>query len=141
MNFDIVPYEGAGPLRLGMTKDEVRTVMPEEPDDMHQIRAPYTDVFREARIFVYYTEENGVCEAIEFTEPTIAIFNGKQINGVSFIEAKNWLEKFDDGLNLDESGASSPKLGIGLYAPGYDEDPDSPVEAVIVFTRGYYETV
>lgn len=116
--------------------------MPEKPEDMHDIRGAYTDFFSNSIVFVYYTEEHGICEAIEFCQPTKALFNGRPLNGVPFIEAKQWLEQFDNALEDEENvGVTSNKLGIGLYAPDYDEDeePEALVEAVIVFRKGYYD--
>ena len=115
MEFVIKPYESAGPIKIGMTKEEVRSFMPEAPEDDHY-----------------------------FCEPPIAILEGKPINGVPFIEAKNWLENFDSELEEERFvGVTSFKLGVGLYAPNYydDEDPTIPVEAVIVFKKGYYDNI
>ncbi|WP_341322165.1 hypothetical protein NSQ62_01455 [Solibacillus sp. FSL H8-0523] len=142
MKFVIKPYESVGPIKLGMTKEGIRRVMPEEPEDDHYFRGPYTDHFVQMSFFAYYTGEDGVCEAIEFSDPSIAILEGKPINEVPFIEAKNWLEKFDPELKEERfEGVTSNKLGVGLYAPNYydDEDPTIPVEAVIVFRKGYYD--
>lgn len=89
-----------------------------------------------------FQEEDGVCEAIEFCEPTKAVFNERPLNGIPFIEAKKWLQNFDNELDEEVGvGVTSYKLGFGLYAPAYDEDeePDAPVEAVIVFSKGYYD--
>ena len=96
------------------------------------------------RFFAYYTGEDGVCEANQFCAPSIAILEGKQINGVPFIEAKNWLGNFDSELKEERFvGVTSNKLGVGLYAPDYydDEDPTIPVEAVIVFKKSYYDKI
>ncbi|MEC0264531.1 hypothetical protein [Paenibacillus anseongense] len=59
------------------------------------------------------------------------------LNGIRFIEAKQWLKQFDNSLEEDVVGVTSYKLGIGLYAPDYDEDeePEALVEAVIVFKK------
>ena len=142
MEFLIKPYESVGPIKLGMTKEELRSVMPEAPNYDHYFWGPYTDHFVQMSFFVYYTGEDGVCEAIEFCDPSIAILEGKPINGIPFIEAKNWLENFDAELKEERFvGVTSNKLGVGLYAPDYydDEDPTIPVEAVIVFKKGYYD--
>ncbi|SDP23279.1 hypothetical protein SAMN04487897_1528 [Paenibacillus sp. yr247] len=142
MDFHIKPYESVGPISLGMTKEQVRSVIPEKADEKHDIRGGYTDFFVNSVVFAYYTEENGFCEAIEFCQPTKAIFNGRPLNGVPFIEAKKWLEQFDNELEYEDSvGVTSYKLGIGLYAPDYDEDeePGAFVEAVIVFRKGHYD--
>ena len=116
--------------------------MPEKPDDDHYFRGPYTDYFIKSSLFAYYTGENGVCEAIEFCQPTTGMFQGKPLNRVPFIEAMNWLKNFDYNLKVEEFiGVKSFKLGIGLYAPNYfmKEDPEESVEAVIVFRKGLYD--
>ena len=63
MEFVIKPYESVGPIKLGMTKEEIRSVMPEAPEDDHYFRGPYTDHFVQMSFFAYYTGEDGVCEA------------------------------------------------------------------------------
>lgn len=144
MEFVIKPYESVGPIKLGMTKEEIRNIMPEAPDIHHIVRDTYTDFFMELLFFAYYTGEDGVCEAVEFCDPSIAILEGKPINGVPYIEAKNWLEKLDPDLEEERDvGVKSYKLGVGLYAPDYydDEDPTIPVEAVIAFRKGYYDNI
>ena len=35
MEFVIKPYESVGPIKLGMTKEEIRKIMPEAPRDSH----------------------------------------------------------------------------------------------------------
>jgi hypothetical protein len=141
MDFLIKPYESVGPISLGMTKEQVRSVMTEKPEDKHAIRGTYTDYFKDSAVFAYYTEENGYCEAVEFCYPTRAIFNGRPLNGVTFNEAKKLLKQFDNELEEEDEGVTSHKFGIGIYAPNYDKDemPDALVEAVIVFRKGYYD--
>ena len=142
MKFVIKSYEGVGPLKLGMTKEAMRAAMPEEPGNDHHFRGPYTDHFSQSSVFAYYTAEHGICEAIEFCYPTIGILEGKPLNSVPFKDAKNWLQSFDNELNEEKFvGVTSHKLGVGLYAPDfYDEEDDhTPVEAVIVFRKGYYD--
>jgi hypothetical protein len=39
---------------------------------------------------------------------------------------------------LDETGFTSNEFGFGVYAPFAVEEPDDPIESVIVFERGYY---
>ncbi|MDQ8739454.1 hypothetical protein [Paenibacillus sp. LHD-38] len=142
MEFIIKPYESAGPITIGMTKEQVRSAMSDRPEKNHIIRGTYTDFFSETCVFVYYTEENGVIEAIEFCEPTKAIINGQLLNVVPFFEAKKVLQKYDKDL-VEElgSGVTSYKLRIGLYAPKYyvEDDPGTPAVAVIVFRKGYYD--
>ena len=142
MEYGIKSYEGLGPIRLGMTKEEVRAVMNEDPANRHYFRGPYTDVFEEYGIYVYYTAENGFCEAIEFVLPTVGVLYGKPINKLPYFEVKKWLEQLDNELEEEAFlGAKSYKFGISLYAPqAYAEgQEDWLTEAVMVFRKGYYD--
>ncbi|MET3696527.1 hypothetical protein SAMN05877753_103227 [Bacillus oleivorans] len=85
MDYVIEPYESVGPIKLSMTKEEIRCLMPEKPANDHYFRGPYTDFFVKSGLFAYYIGENGVCEAIEFSQQTTAIFQEKHINSVPFI--------------------------------------------------------
>ena len=44
-----------------------------------------------------------------------------------------------DSVKKDETGFTSNKYGIGIYAPNKDWELDCKIEAVIVFKKGYYD--
>jgi hypothetical protein len=141
MEFEITPYVGVGPIALGMTRSEVRRRLeaPVEPFMKSQTGAAPTDAFDTLGIHAHYDSDER-CEAVEFgrllTRPT---FRGQQLLGQPFAEIHAWLQTIDPDVDSDSSGLTSLTFGFGLYAPSALDDPQSPIEGVIVFKRGYYD--
>ncbi len=50
--------------------------------------------------------------------------------------AANFLRNID--IKMDSDGATSYKLGIGLYVPTIKKSKKELVQGVIVFKKGYY---
>jgi hypothetical protein len=142
MRFTILPYQGAGALRFGMTVAEIRkqlhpnaaTPFQKSPSSSHP-----TDAFDELGANVYY-QKDGRCEAIEFAEPAIPLFEKSKLIGVPFSKVAKLLRSLDDKLEIDESGLTSYKLGLAIYCPGHQEKPSMIVHGVFVFERGYYDS-
>jgi hypothetical protein len=97
-----------------------------------------TDAFEELLVHVYYAANGGMCEFIEFGGGSARpILHGKDLLSEPFSELRDWFRTLDPTMTEDATGLESPALGIGLYAPYADEEPDRPPEGVSVFKRGY----
>lgn len=122
--FVIEPYVGAGPLRLGATARTHRKAVRD---------------LAERDIRVYY-KDTGECEAMEFSDSSRPqpIFLGVRPIGQSYRKMLAWLRKHDPEVIVHWAGLTSLKFGVGFYAPAARQAPQLPVEAVIVFERGYY---
>ena len=138
MNFEIVPYVGAGCIKLGMERAEIRKC--------------FNNIYRESKkssstgntsdvfdcCYVYYKEQD-TCEAIEFFGEAQATIDGKIMLGEPYSRVKNMFEAIDNSISFGDSGFTSFKYGVGVYAPFAQDEPDEPVESVIVFEKGYYD--
>jgi hypothetical protein len=140
MNLNIIPYIGVGPIRFGMSRNEVRQMVghPAKPFLKGPDAIIPTDAFDDIGLHVFYKKDD-TCEAIEMFLAADPTFEGKHLIERPFDRVLDWLQKFDDSLDVDNTGATSKKCGIGIYAPNCEESPSDPVEAVIVFERGYYD--
>jgi hypothetical protein len=141
MEFEITPYVGVGPITFGMTRAEVRRRLDAPVDSF--MKAPTSlapaDAFDTLGIHVHYDADDR-CEAVEFGRLlTIPTFRRQPLFGQSFAEIERWLRMIDPDVRSDLSGLTSLKFGFGLYAPSALHEPQSPVEGVIVFRRGYYD--
>lgn len=138
MEFLIKPYVGAGKILLGMTSQQIHAVLQIKPDKFKKFEDDEfdTDDFKWCQV---YYKKPGVCEAIEFFENANVIINNKTILGKKYSEIKAIFERMDDSLEFDAIGLTSLKYGVGVYAPFAEDEPDEPVESVIVFERGYYD--
>jgi len=152
--YEIEPYEGIGPIRLGMTREEIRAIFLEED------RKPATmkrgsdkqpaDYYPTLGLFVYYRAP-GVCEFVQMFGPPptfftrgpssfqgpifLPTFQGRTLLGRPYRQTLAWLRKRDpatteDGLSLH--------LGMALYNGSVDGHLNR-VESVSIFVKGYYD--
>jgi hypothetical protein len=151
VEYPIEPYVGVGPIRLGMTVDEVRAAVGSVAHPLRKGRKSTwdTDYFRELGYFVYY-KDPGICEAVEFGDVTMPTWSGRPLLGRPllgrpFQEVHDFLKAADPSLQVDASGLTSLVLGIGIYVESLvtdwvaeTQDWEQDTEGVIVFERGYY---
>jgi hypothetical protein len=50
------------------------------------------------------------------------------------------IKTIDPEVELNDSGLISRKFRFGLYADGVRKRPEVPIQGVIVFEKGYYES-
>lgn len=134
--FEITSYEGAGPIRFGMTIKQVRATM--EPFDsrlktqaQNQFAKHPTDYFLTLGVAVHY-DGHGQCEAIEFSGPAIPQYKGKNLIDQDREAAESWISSQDRDVEIEPPDITSHKLGIAFFVP------ELPVESVLVFKRGYF---
>ena len=140
MDFAVMPREGIGPVKLGMSREQVRAVLGIAPKVFRQniFATADTDYFESLGIMADYDRE-GRCEfitAVDWAHPT---FDGKSVVGIPYAECKAWFERLDPALEFDGAGFASKKLSISVYAGSAEKSPSDPVEAVHVFVEGYYD--
>lgn len=140
MQLEIKPYVGVGPIRFGMTVEEVRKAVGQKPNPFRKTPDEVipTDAFDEIGLHACY-KEPGVCEAVEMALAADPTFQGHRLIERPFDEVLGWLRTLDDSVEVEDCGLTSYKLGIGLYAPEISDNISAPVEAVIVFEKGYYD--
>jgi hypothetical protein len=139
MKHEIKPYVGFDQIKFGMTADAVRSGI---GGKFHQFEKTFdsemlTDAFEDKGIHVYY-KKPGVCEAIEFGYPADPLFMGNNLIGEPFKEVKKIFLKLDDSIEIDDTGFTSYKFGIGVFVPTLKKSTNEIVQGVIVFEKGYY---
>jgi len=141
MNLQISPYEGVGPIKLGMTQDEVRKAVGTDFKLFMKgsTSAMPTDDFIGTGIHVFYRKP-GLCEAVEMFSPASPTFRGYRLIGIPFSQLATYFRQEDQSTEIDAGGLTSQLLGVGLYVPFLKESQDSSVESVIVFEKGYYNS-
>lgn len=139
--FEITPYVGAGLIKFGMKREEVRKLMSEyEPRVSWETSysEPTIDRYDKAGVNVHYDSTDKVI-ALEFYEPAHVVFNGIELSKLPAYEAYKLMASLDKDIAIDGDGLTSFKFGIGFYEPNYEEKPFLPVEAIIIFIEGYYD--
>jgi hypothetical protein len=141
MIYEIEPYVGVGPIRLGMTREEVHTtILEQRKPTMHRGREKPGDFFPALGLFVDYRAP-GSCEFVEFalSSPVSPTLHNQAFLGQAYRLARAWFEAADPDLETDGAGLISRRFGIALYAGSAEKEPDEPVEAVAVFEKDYYD--
>lgn len=138
MVFKIIPYKGVGEIEFGMSRDKVRELFNNAYVEFIKSTNSENTTDDFSDIHVYYNNLNE-CEAVEIYEASSVTYCNMEIFRASYSEVKEMLEQLDNTLDINEAGFTSYKFGIGVFAPYAEDEPNEPVESVIVFTKGYYE--
>jgi hypothetical protein len=138
VTYEIEPYVGVGPLRFGMSREEVKRALGGEPRVFKKspLSDALTDAFDESGVHIYYNADDGCC-AVELATPASPVLNGQALLGRPFSELRAMFEELDPALKSDGAGLTSPLFGVSLYAPFARKEPEEPVEAVLAFEEGY----
>lgn len=139
MIIEHLEYIGAGPIRFGMTQNQVRSVIPVAFKSFKRTKDSVfpTDAFESEGIYVLY-KSPGVCEAVEVTSPSDVLFRGTPCIGQNYHTVFNLIRSIDTSVEVEEAGFTSYELGIGAYIPELTDSTEAPIESVILFEKGYY---
>jgi hypothetical protein len=139
MNYEVIPLEGIGEIRFGMSFQIVRALVGGYKTFMRDSSSVFPcDYFSKSGIFAYY-DADGVLEAVELVDPAIPIFDGVNLFGMSFESVMDFLMSKDPSVSREVDGAISFALGISVYAPQAVKNSSISCESVVVFKAGYYD--
>ncbi|MCW2396650.1 MULTISPECIES: hypothetical protein [unclassified Sphingobium] len=93
------------------------------------------DYWSKEGVFAYYDDAE-LLEALEFSKPSDPTLQGESLTTVMMGEAIDYLLMLDPELRLEPGGATSSKVGVGVWSS--TGEPDQPVMSVITFGPGYY---
>jgi hypothetical protein len=132
--FNILPYQGVGPIRFGMGRDELRDKLGEFSSFSHS--RGNTDNF--GYIKVEYDRDS--CRAVMLNLPFEPIFKGKTLlkNG-SINNLTKWLDSLNGILDIDIDGVKSYRFGIALSTESYNLFGNKRPNSMTVFRVGYFD--
>ena len=139
MRLSILPLQGAGELRFGMSVDEARAHATGRFSTFRRTpQANPCDFYEDQGMFLYY-DDDGKLEAIEWanTAQPQPILAGMALLGKSFGEAKSDLRSLSTRLEEELDGAIAFDLGVSIWVPLARDT--APVESVLAFREGYYD--
>jgi hypothetical protein len=142
MDYTIHPFEGVGPIKLGMTPQQVRAVLGEPDESFKKFDDDFpTDSYYSLSIHVLY-EHPGICNEIwlflEPDDPTSGCnptFQGYGLKGRTFAELKPWFQKLGTPVQHFDIGCSFLKYGVYVTSQHYSyhqRNIDEPVDTVSV---------
>jgi hypothetical protein len=141
MDYTIYPYEGVGPIRLGMTQQEIRAILGEPEETVKKVPSSEypLDYYVQLGIQVFY-KKTWVCDSIEMVNNAKPTFQGQSFFDTPYSELKRWFQQIDNSVEIENSGLTSYTFGIALYFSHDEElEPDKSALTVFVFERGYYD--
>ena len=133
---EITPYVGVGELQFGMHCDEVRELLGEA---YRRIDNRYTPGYRlcTGELNLDFSQDDRLI-AVEGSVDAGFCCQGIVLAGRPFNEVYKALKALDPEIKADRDGATSLRLGIGLYVPTIKKSKKEPVQGVIAFRKGYY---
>lgn len=132
----ILPVMGCEQMPFGMDRSRLQSSLGGRVRS--PARHPDEDYFQDEGLFAYFDNEQRL-KAVEFFAPAQAWLDNWQLLGMPLGQAKRILQSVGGVVVDEDAGATCFNIGIGLYAPFARDDPDDPVETVIVFRQGYYD--
>jgi hypothetical protein len=137
MDYTIYPYEGVGPVRLGMTRQEIRGILgkPEKTFQKFPDKPPADKYWNKLHLIIHF-KESDICDGIQIFPPAQPTFQGVNLLiDEPYSQIKDWWEQQDPNIEFNDVGLKAHSHGIALYAPYLDE----PVKHIYVFERGHYD--
>lgn len=131
-DFDFLGRADVGLIRVGMTRDEVRSVLEGPCDEFFKsadAEVP-TDAYDELGIHVYFDGGLAVV-GVEFLKWAQLVWRGQRLVGAEAQVVQQFLAGQGQVLELNNSGFNVENLGLRFYAPDIGED-GAIVEAVYV---------
>lgn len=140
MDYRINPYESLENISLGLNRKEIREFLKESHIEFYRNKFSKTpvDFYEALGLFINY-DENFSCEAIEIVQPANPILFSVQLLKKSYALIEEQIAEWDNELEITNTGFTSYKFGVGVYAPNKDESPNEAAESVIIFKKGYYD--
>lgn len=129
--FKIKFLEGTDTIKIGMTSQEIQTIVGEIPEQVTKggVKNP-VDMY--SFCFIYY-DNDGKCEGIEFFSNAEVELNGISVFQKSTKEVMEILKALDPNLDIEDDDIfSSIKYSIGIYGTG------GKVETLYVGREGCY---
>ena len=144
--FDIRPFDGVGPVKFGMTKQ----------DFAHLFTHVYTSFFKVTTnkyrsdhneyvgLIVHYDDEGKIEEIEILPNPqytdTKLYFDGTEITHFTMDDAWKFFKKRAKDWQKDTYGYTSRKLGIAIYRHNWESKND-PVDSYYIWKHGVWEDV
>ena len=149
-NYSVQPFVGVGPVRLGMSRSEVRSRFTEAPKTFRKgsSTGPATDAFHNGAFQVFYDGQTDTAEYIELSRDADfhALYREVNVFATPADEVAAFVSR---DASYDESEREFPysyifrQLQLSLWRPVLPEDDESGrfFSTIGVGRKGYYDDV
>jgi hypothetical protein len=134
ITFDLVPYSSIGSIVVNQKRDVVRSLFDCKVEEFYKtpLSSVPTDEMVGKNLHVFYDDEFS-CKGVEIFKPNRVVVDGKNILNEKTSLVKEALVSSGCEISLESSVLECNDLGLSLYIPDLDEDPDALVESVYVY--------
>ncbi|GKX33704.1 MAG: hypothetical protein MnENMB40S_13220 [Rhizobiaceae bacterium MnEN-MB40S] len=142
MEYDFQPYIGAGPLRFGMTTDEITNILgaPDMIEYFSNVPEYSLEYAYDRNGFSIYFNKEGCVEAMLFMPNTGLIFAGKNLKTVPLLSLRSWVWENDREIEEVEGfDFCSYRFGFFTTSLSTNHDPDTSAYSIMMFRRNYVE--
>lgn len=140
MRWEIDRLKGVGEIVFNQERSDVRRAvqLPEEPRVYAQSEAivPH-DTYEDEGLFVMYDKYNR-CGAVEFMKRVEVIWKNVDLFSLSYPDALFLLKQEGNGVVESDKDAIWFDLGIALFAPDKETNPEAKIESITVFRENYF---
>jgi hypothetical protein len=118
-----------GSINLGMTRAEIIDLIEESNFSRNDSIYGRTDSHHKYELIVEYDKETDFCNRITVSSPAELWYEGKNILGLGWVDALNWMKELDSSCELDEDQSFpcciSHKLQMSINSSDTGEGFDS----------------
>jgi hypothetical protein len=139
ISYDLRLKESVGPINLGVTRQEVRSILGEpwrsSEDSLHN-----TDHYTPIRLPIDYEPDTEICRGIEVLNGAELTFRNNNIFDLSWENMYQWMLENDPDLDIrgDRYTFISHRLGIAAGTSHSDSLGEEAIETIVVFSDGYW---
>lgn len=143
LNFDIRPFDGAGSIKFGMTKQEFAHafthVYRSSLKSDKKFRSDYNDY---VGLAVHYNNDGKVEEIEIFPNPKYTdarvLFQSVDITDFNMQEAWEFFKEYATDWEKDVYGYTSRSFGLSIYQHNWESEND-PVDSYYIWKKGVWE--
>ena len=142
MEFTFYPYEGFGPVKFLMSRDEVRKIMGLPYKDVTRMtnNGPYIRDFVVKQLFIGYNDELK-CNRFELCKgyDIDIVFEGESILRRPYKELLEHYQKLDPEIYINREAFWTLKYGFTIWCPDYYYEEDAMPQTFLGFVPHYYD--
>jgi len=98
------------------------------------------DHFDEYGLYINYNDSNRL-SAVEVTPASDIIYNGVSFFLLTTQKLFESICTFDTNAFRNRTGFIAVGIGVSCYAGSFRKNPDNPIESIVAFEKGYYDSM